>query len=137
MFLSDDDADETPYLFKFRISDHPEAEAGWSFENLLDARTMAHYTLRQALLGQQEPCGCAEIFDGISGEWLGAILEVLDGGPTRTAYEAPGRPTKSAAVTLLSSSSVLRSCRILYTELCEPPVPPVRGAFLCLSALEK
>ena len=77
MIPSEEQADETPYLFKFRISDHPEAEAGWSFENLLDARTMAHYTLRQALLGQQEPCGCAEIFDGISGEWLGAILAIV------------------------------------------------------------
>ena len=52
MIPSEEQADETPFLFRFRISDHPEAEAGWAFANLLDARTMAHYTLRQALLGQ-------------------------------------------------------------------------------------
>lgn len=69
---------EIPFLFRFQIEGQPNAaEAGWSFPSLLEARTMAHFTLRQALLGQEEPCGYAEIFDGISGDPLGAVAAIL------------------------------------------------------------
>lgn len=81
---------DIPFLFKFQIEGHPDAEAGWSFPSLHDARTMAHYTLRQALLGQQEPCGCAEIFDGISGKSLGAVAAILhDDMEHWTWHESP------------------------------------------------
>jgi hypothetical protein len=68
---------DIPFLFRFQIEGHPDAEAGWSFPSLNEARSMAHYTLRQALLGQQEPCGYAQIFDGISGDPLGAVAAIL------------------------------------------------------------
>jgi len=68
--------DDIPFLIRFSIGGLPDAEGGWAFPNLEQAQNMAHFTLRQALLGQDEPSGVAQIFD-FEGNRLGYLSAII------------------------------------------------------------
>ena len=57
------DTERDPLVIRFCIQGLPEAEAAWAFKDIHEARSMAHFTLRQAMLEQNEPAGVAQIFD--------------------------------------------------------------------------
>jgi hypothetical protein len=67
---------DTPYRIRFSVGGEPDAEGGWAFPSIEEARNMAHFTLRQALLGHGEPTGVAQIFD-FEGRRLGYMSAIL------------------------------------------------------------
>jgi hypothetical protein len=84
MILPDDDI---PFRIRFSIAGLPDAEGGWTFPNLEEAQNMAHFTLRQALLGQSEPSGVAQIFD-FEGNRLGYLSAIIADNNEHWAWKA-------------------------------------------------
>ena len=68
--------EDIPFRIRFSISGLPDAEGGWAFPSIEEAQNMAHFTLRQALLGQGEPSGVAQIFD-FQGTLLGYMSAII------------------------------------------------------------
>lgn len=64
------------FRIKFTIDGLPDAEGGWAFPSIEEAQNMAHFTLRQALLGQGEPMGTAQIFD-FEGKRIGFMSAIM------------------------------------------------------------
>jgi hypothetical protein len=67
---------DIPFRIRFSIGGLPDSEGGWTFPGIEEARDVAHFTLRQALLGQDEPSGVAQIFD-FEGNRIGYLSAII------------------------------------------------------------
>ena len=67
---------DIPFRIRFSIGGLPDAEGGWTFPSIEEAQNMAHFTLREALIDQEEPSGVAQIFD-FEGNRLGFLCAII------------------------------------------------------------